>query len=335
MRIHRLISILLLIESRGKIKAKELASKLEISVRTIYRDIDILNEAGIPITTTTGPNGGINFIEGFSVNINKLQEGDIMNLYLASLGIKPDIYSDFGVKLQNSLLKLEKNVDFKYSNNFEKARNRFYFDNNPWWGEHTKVLYIDVLVNSVLQSFKLIINYAANENNKTTRVIHPYGIVVKRSDWYIVAYCEKRKDIRTFKCERIIKAEKLQEKFSIPLQFNLSDYWNTIEQSFKRACLETKTYLAKIKICKEKSYILKELEITKLKEENDYIIATVNMYEYESACCDIMNIIGNVEVLKPNELRDFVKTRLKHIIKMYWYCLMYVCENNILSFLKY
>jgi hypothetical protein len=87
MRLHRLIAILLLIESRGSIKTKELADALETSVRTIHRDIDILCESGIPITAATGPNGGIRFIEGYYVNINNLHCDDIISLFLCGIGV--------------------------------------------------------------------------------------------------------------------------------------------------------------------------------------------------------------------------------------------------------
>lgn len=317
MRVHRLISILLLIESKGKIKAKELATKLETSVRTIYRDIDTLCEAGIPITTTTGPNGGIHFMEGFSAGISKLQKEDIVNLYLGSIGIKPDIQSDTGLKLQNALLKLEKNFPAKYNSDLQKAKERFYFDNSPWWGKHPKILCIDDLINGVWQSIKLKITYARNNHDVSNRIIHPYGIVVKRTDWYLVAYCENRKDIRTFRCERITSVEEIEEDFSTPIEFKLDEYWIRSENEFKSNCAEREIYLVKIEIHKSNSELMNKLEIVKLEEEDDYIIATTNMHSYEAACNEVVDIIGKVEILSPKMLRSFAKDKLNDIIKLY------------------
>lgn len=81
MRLHRLIAILLLVESRGKIKAKELAEALETSVRSIYRDIDVLAESGIPLVATTGPNGGIALMEGYTVNLRRLHGEEVVQLF--------------------------------------------------------------------------------------------------------------------------------------------------------------------------------------------------------------------------------------------------------------
>lgn len=106
-------------------------------------------------------------MEGFSVGINKLQGEDLINLYLSSIGIKPDIQSDAGMRFQNALLKLEKSFPTKYSQDLKKAKERFYFDNSPWWGKHPKVLCIDVLVKSVWESIKIKITYARNDQQKS------------------------------------------------------------------------------------------------------------------------------------------------------------------------
>ncbi|MFD2878558.1 helix-turn-helix transcriptional regulator [Paenibacillus rhizoplanae] len=81
MRLHRLIAILLLLESRGKMKANELSIALETSVRSIYRDIDVLAESGIPLVSTTGPNGGISLMEGYTVNLRRLQGEEVVQLF--------------------------------------------------------------------------------------------------------------------------------------------------------------------------------------------------------------------------------------------------------------
>ena len=137
MRVHRLISILLLIESKGTIKAREIASKLEISLRTVYRDIDSLCEAGIPIATTPGPNGGIYLMEGYSGRIDCLHEEDIINLYINSMGIIPDKQSDMAMKLNNTLMKLQKSLSPNQISELNKIKKRFHFDDTLWWGNKT------------------------------------------------------------------------------------------------------------------------------------------------------------------------------------------------------
>lgn len=124
-RVHRLIAIMLLIESRGRIKANELAAALETSVRSIYRDIDVLAEAGIPIVTATGPNGGISLMEGYIVNLKQLNGDELVHLYLTGLGFHHGRQKESTLKLKNAMLKLEKTLPPAYREDITKAKNVF------------------------------------------------------------------------------------------------------------------------------------------------------------------------------------------------------------------
>lgn len=125
MRLHRLIAILLLVESRGKMKANELAQALETSVRSIYRDIDVLAEAGIPLLSMSGPNGGISLMEGYTVNLKQLHGEDVINLYLTGMGIYSGGHSESGLKLKTTLLKLEKHCPHLINLTFRKRKSAF------------------------------------------------------------------------------------------------------------------------------------------------------------------------------------------------------------------
>lgn len=317
MRIHRLISILLLIESRGTIKAKEIASKLEISVRTVYRDIDILCEAGIPLATASGPNGGIYLMDGYSVGIKHLQEEDIINLYLSGMGILPDRQSDMATKLNNTLLKLQKNLSSKQSSNLDDIRRKFYFDDTSWWGDNQHLDNIDTIIQGVFKSKILSISYQKYEGKLSVRRVHPYGIVVKRMDWYMIAYCEKNKNIRTFKCERIIECEILDDNFNMPKDFSIEEYWNKSQKIFKNLCAENENYPVIIKVHKNEVDALKDLEALEIKEDGNYLLATINMYGYEFAINTILKMIRDVEVIGPLELKVSIAKELDNIIKRY------------------
>ncbi|MCM1992181.1 helix-turn-helix transcriptional regulator [Oceanirhabdus seepicola] len=317
MRVHRLISILLMVESRGKIKAKVLAEKLETSVRTIYRDIDILCEAGIPLTSSTGPNGGVHFIEGYSIGLSDLKGEDMINLYLSGIGIQPDNGSDMGMKLNNALIKLEKNLPSKYGDDIKKIKQSFHFDDSPWWGESTSLGYMDSLINAVWKSMKLRITYEKAKGVTSERTIRPYGIVVKRMEWYMVAYDEEKNDIRTFKCERIIKIDEIKDVFTIPENFSIDDYWNKSKMVFKNICRQNEYYPLDVKIHKSRADILNGLEILEIKQDKHYVIATINMHKYEFACEEVRDVLGYGEILRPSEMREFVKNELNNLILKY------------------
>ncbi|MDF2845043.1 MAG: hypothetical protein K0R00_3469 [Herbinix sp.] len=316
MRVHRLISILLLIESNGIMKARDIADKLEISLRTVYRDIDSLCEAGIPFATTPGPNGGIYLMEGYSGGIDFLQEEDIINLYINSLGIIPDKSSDMSLKLNNTLMKLQKNFSPNQITELNKVKKRFHFDDTLWWGKTHGLKNIDIMIYAVLQSRSLEITYSKYKEETSVRVIHPYGIVVKRMDWYLVGYCEKNKMLRSFKCDRILESKVLNDTFEVPEDFIIENYWRDAQTTFKALKQEEK-YPVVIRLAKSKDNLLANLEVLKIKEEEDFIFATINLHKFEFAVDEIMKIVRYVEVINPIELRTFIKNELNRILKDY------------------
>lgn len=125
MRLHRLIAILLLLESRGRMKANELSIALETSVRSIYRDIDVLAESGIPLVTTTGPNGGISLMEGYTVSLRRLHGEEVVQLFLTGMGMPAGGSGETSLLLKNALLKLEASLPAPYQEDIRTAQRRF------------------------------------------------------------------------------------------------------------------------------------------------------------------------------------------------------------------
>lgn len=317
MRLHRLIAILLLVESRGRMKAGELAEALETSVRSIYRDIDVLAEAGIPLHSMSGPNGGISLMEGYTVNLKQLQGEDVINLYLTGMGIYSGAHTESGLKLKNTLLKLEKTLPASYQMDIKKAQNRFYFDDTPWWTERVAIPCLESVRTAVWRSRKIVIQYRKVSGEISIRKLQPYGLVVKKEEWYLIAYCEKAKQLRTFKCERIANVQLLDEECSIPQDFSLEKHWKQQEGTFKQACSEDEIYPVLFKVDNNEMTTIATYEVMKRKEIGDTCMVTVNMYSFESACRNIWAMIGLYEVVEPLELRHFVKERLDELNKTY------------------
>ncbi|MCL6459032.1 MAG: WYL domain-containing protein [Gorillibacterium sp.] len=317
MRIHRLIAILLLVESRGRMKAKDLAFALETSVRSIYRDIDILAEAGIPLVTTPGPGGGIYLMEGYTVNLKQLNGEDVVNLYLTGMGIYAGGQTESGLKLKNALLKLEQTLPPSYQTDIKKAKARFYFDDTPWWTERVIIPCLEILRLAVWRSRKIKIHYSKVNGENSLRIVQPYGLVVKKADWYLVAYCQEVQDIRTFKCARIIRAEQLEEDFVIPPDFSLEQQWSQQETSFKQVCKEQEYYPVVIKVDELQTNIGSKLEVVQTLHEGRQLVMTVNMFSWEAASKDVIEIIGQVEVIEPPVLRQFVREHLMKLQELY------------------
>ncbi len=230
-RLHRLIAILLLLESRGQLKARELADALETSERTIHRDIATLCEAGIPIQAIAGPAGGFRLVEGYTNHLPQIRPNEAVGLFLRGIGMDPAEQREAHIDLQRALGRLESRLPERYRRDVRVAQKRFYFDPAPWW-EEAPVFHLDVLRQGVWRSRKVALEYENIASDHTARVVHPYGLVVKAMCWYLVAFCELRKAIRTFSVPRVQQAVLLDETFDWPDDFSLEDYWKARARDF-------------------------------------------------------------------------------------------------------
>jgi predicted DNA-binding transcriptional regulator YafY len=229
MRLHRLVAILLLLESRGRVKARELARALETSERSIYRDIEALCESGVPIRSEAGPAGGFSLMEGYSLPRQPLQGDEVVSLYLSGMGIRPDADSEASLVLQKTLLSLEKELPSEYRGDLRRAKARFHFDPRPWWREKTPLRHLDTLRQALWKSEELIIRYrkeSKDQKEVVERRLRPYGMVVKASEWYLVAFDIERRGMRAFRCDRVEAARIVEgSSFLIPEAFSLEAFW--------------------------------------------------------------------------------------------------------------
>ena len=319
MRLHRLIGIILLIESRGVIKAKDLAHALETSERTIYRDIDILCESGIAIKSVPGPTGGFAFMEGYKLNMNRIHCDDVINLLLSGMGIRPEEYTENALSLKNAILKLENSVPKEYAADIKKAKERFYFDPSPWWKEVVQNENFDIIRGAVWQCKKLHISYKKSKGEESNRIIRPYGLIVKDSEWYLAAFCESRNEIRSFKCSRIQSVIVLEDKFDAPENFDLEAFWSGSVKRFKEEALKVQYklfYPVQIKLKHNKGELLKGFQVVDEKVVDGNYIYTIDMISFHTACTVIFGVSDVAEVIKPSELKEFIIKKADKILKL-------------------
>jgi predicted DNA-binding transcriptional regulator YafY len=231
-RLHRLIAILLLLESRGRLKARELADALEVSERTIHRDIEILCAAGIPVEAAAGPAGGFRLVDGYTAHLPQVRQDEAVGLFLHGIGMNPVEQQEAYIDLQAALGRLESRLPERYRGDVRAAQKRFYFDPTPWWEGVLVSTYLEVLRQGVLQSRKICLDYESTAGERTKRVVCPYGLVVKAMQWYLVAHCETRQALRTFNVNRIRDAKLIEETFAWPDGFSLEAYWKARTNEF-------------------------------------------------------------------------------------------------------
>jgi predicted DNA-binding transcriptional regulator YafY len=315
MKLHRLIAIILLMEARGTINANEFAQALEVSKRTIHRDIEELSQAGVPIASTAGQSGGYYLLNGYTSSLKSLCTDEVITLYLSGIGVHPQKHTDSGISLQNALLKLEKILSPSYARDIQNVRQRFLFDQDMWWN-HKDISCLETLRKSVLQSKKLQLDYltaSLGKSDLNRRIVCPYGMVVKHSEWYLVGFCESKNSIRTFKCDRIISADVLPDSFIIPEEFSLDEYWNDSVDKFKNIVSSKPNYPVQLRIENKEFKLPDNVEIIEACGSN----VVVNLYSFTSAINTIWDLKQNVTVIEPDELKLHIYNLAEQLLKKY------------------
>jgi predicted DNA-binding transcriptional regulator YafY len=186
MRADRLIALVLLLQGRGRITAPELAERLEVSVRTIYRDLDALSAAGVPVYADRGTGGGISLSDGYRLDLTALNRDEASALFLSTV---PRPLADLGAGqvLDAALRKLSAALPAGARLEAERARQRLHLDPADWWQAHEPVPHLRTIQEGVWREQRLRLTYRRRDGNSTTRLVDPYGLVAKASVWYLVA----------------------------------------------------------------------------------------------------------------------------------------------------
>lgn len=230
MRADRLLSIMLRMQGQGRITARELASQLEVSERTIYRDMEALSMAGIPVLAERGINGGWELLEGYRANLHALNLTEIQSVFLAA---PASILNDLGLQsaAENAVLKLLAALPMDYRADAEAMRQRLHIDLTGWTRTKDDVSSLPVLQEAVWHARKLTMQYQGYESQPVERVVDPLGLVAKGSVWYLVGAVAG--EIRTYRVSRIVSVVMQNETCARPADFDLAAYWSQSTADFK------------------------------------------------------------------------------------------------------
>ncbi|SFJ18911.1 Predicted DNA-binding transcriptional regulator YafY, contains an HTH and WYL domains [Thermoflavimicrobium dichotomicum] len=223
MRADRLMSILLILQKKGKVTTKELARELEVSSRTILRDLDALSGMGIPVVAERGKNGGWRLLDEYRQTLFALKKEEIASLFLA---IPESLLKDLGIDqpFQAARQKLFSSLPSMVEPHAQKFWKRIYIDVEPWKETKEKSDWMEPILRAVWEERKLRIDYERADGQRKEQAIEPLGLVARGNKWYLVAVNEEN-EIRSYKVNRICSAVVLEEKFVRPEGFDLSSYW--------------------------------------------------------------------------------------------------------------
>ncbi|AEE16478.1 helix-turn-helix transcriptional regulator [Treponema brennaborense] len=215
MKIDRLVSIIMLLLEKKRIGAQELSEQFEVSKRTIYRDIDALSMAGIPVSATSGAGGGFEIMPEYKIDKGVFSADDLSAILTGLTGLSDLIC---GSELANALAKVRRFVPSDRAKDIELKANQIHIDLTPWISNRNVQPYLEMIKTALQENRLISFDYADRRGNKTARIAEPYQLVLKSSRWYVQSYCRTRNDFRLFRLSRMSSLKMSEESFA-PREF--------------------------------------------------------------------------------------------------------------------
>jgi len=329
MKHYRLLGILLLLENNHVMTAKALATHFEVSIRTIYRDLDVLSEAGYGIVTESGKGGGISLMYSKRLRLSAMDEHELIQL------ARQFAFRDSGDQLsENISLKIRSQLPPEAKDVFDHLTRSTLVDRVSWYG---KVSCLEESLSKIQQGIlhkkKLIIDYTSTGGFSADRVIWPLGVVKKANLSYLVAYCERRGEHRVFNIDKLSKLVLSEEDFLEDDGFNLKTFWEKTTGNYRfqaskpavRPISDTSNitdgsndnegrYPVSIK-CDEAYLIhLNGYKLLEMTSDGRY---TYDMISEGIAISQLFNQGDRIIVLEPKTLVEAIYKKAQHILSQY------------------
>jgi predicted DNA-binding transcriptional regulator YafY len=303
MRADRLIAITLLLQARGKLTAQTLAEELEVSRRTILRDIDALSSAGIPLYTEGGHGGGIALDEQYRMTLTGLTQAEASTLFVSGL---PNLLQDLGFqeRTQNTLLKLFAALPTLHREAVERFRQRIHIDPVGWWSEAAPPFW-ETLQRAVHEDRPIQITYTRFEGEKLERLVEPYSLVMKAGVWYLVARHGELGEFRTYRISRLQQVEIQDKTFSRQKDFDLATFW---QAHISQLTAQWMPYAFTIRATEKGITFLKPriLELVAQPDGDGWFTAQINVHSIEEARMLVFGLGQEGYVIEPKELQEDV-----------------------------
>jgi predicted DNA-binding transcriptional regulator YafY len=308
---------MMLLQSRGKLRAEELADELEVSVRTIYRDIDSLSASGVPVYADGGPGGGYSLLEGYRTELTGLSHEETEALLLLSL---PGPLADLSIskKLKTAVLKVVSSAPPDLAQNESRMRQRLYLDPASWFAPGEEPRFLDELQNCVWRDRKVWMEYSDKKNAASGREVCPYALVAKAAIWYLVADTEK--GMRVFRVSRICSVRPLDTYFRRAENFSLREFWEEWSGKFIESL---HGYHAVMRVATEGEDVVSGLwagvegSLQEAAAENGWKRIEVTFANENEALWQILQLGTLVRVESPKTLRDAVRDAALRIAALY------------------
>jgi predicted DNA-binding transcriptional regulator YafY len=306
MRASRLVQLLLFLQTRGRTTAAVLAGELEVSERTIHRDVDALSAAGVPIYAERGPHGGIQLIDGYRTRLTGLTGDEAEALFLSGLP-GPAAELGLGTVVAAARLKILAALPSELRVRASRLVERFHLDAAGWFHASEEVPHLAALADAVWESRRLKITYGRGDR-EIERSLEPLGLVLKAGVWYLVASSEG--GVRTYRVSRIRSVVSTQEPVARPADFDLAAYWaesiSAYEREAPRITVTIRLDPAVMGVLADAvgGQAVRQAETIPADDPDGWVHLRVTADWPEEVPARLIGLGGRAEILDPPEVRD-------------------------------
>ena len=304
MRADRLLSALLLLQAHGRLTGRELARRLEVSERTMHRDMEALSASGVPVFAMRGSQGGWQLDEGWRTQVPGLDEAELRALLMA----QPQVVGDERLirAAERALTKLMSSLPVPLREKAVSIRQRLHVDTTRWYGTAENLSMLPVVQDAVSRDRKLKIVYRPEGKEPAERTIDPLGLVAKGNVWYLVA--QTPRGLRTYRVSRIQQANVLDQPCDRPHDFDLAVYWNSSTAQFR----DRPRYHATLRLEPRTAETIKawgcfsRVETGQNGDPDAWITMHAQFEDEDHACFMVLGLGPRADVVEPKKLRERV-----------------------------
>jgi predicted DNA-binding transcriptional regulator YafY len=315
MRADRLLSMLLLLQARNKLTAAELADELEVSKRTVLRDVEALSVANVPIYSQKGPGGGIFLDEQYRLILSGFQQSELQGLFVSGF---PKFLAELGLNepTQEGAEKLYGVLPKRHQSAIKAFQQRIHIDPKWWWYEETPPAFWPLLQQAVYEDKRVRVVYEKHDKEIQERILEPYGLVAKASVWYLIA--KRDGEFRSYRVSRFHNVQLLNEPFTRDPAFDLASFW-------ERTLATTREYMPSYQCTLRvpqasleflRYYVPGNAEITEISEREGWSLIELRVMDMHSARMLILGLDGQVEIIEPEKLKETVLQSAKAVLEV-------------------
>lgn len=302
--------------------AQELADELEVSPRTIYRDVESLSSAGVPVYADRGPTGGYQLVDGYRTRLTGLTAEEAESLFFTGLP-GPAAELGLGTVLAAAELKLMAALPSGIAERAGRVRERFHLDVPGWFHGGKPTPYLSAVAQAVWNQQRLRVRYRRwGTPPEVDRTLDPLGLVLKAGHWYLIARADGTE--RTYRVDRILTLELLDEGFDRPCDFDLAEFWRVYLERFHANMFSGEAVvrfspegMVRLRHLLTPAVVQAALENAREPDEAGWVRTVIPIESVRHAQAELMRFGGDAEVLAPQELRDRIAASARAVLDIY------------------